>query len=377
MARLPALLIIRSATLVALAASAALAVDYRTKDAAFCGAQSGCAALRQTNIAYLWGAGLSLPQAAVLLFALILALSMTRAADWAARLLLPGAVIALGLMAVQAFVLRQFCWLCMTTDLSTLVAGAASLAWLRTPSAQREPAPLKTWAWGSLAAIAALGPTLWPELRPLPPVPSAIGAYYKPSKINVIEFADFECPFCRELHGRLHTLLKRYGDKVHFVRLNMPLERHPFARDAALAAMCSEASGKSDALAEFLFTTEDLSLPTIKRKVGELGIDLTSFDACLAAPTTKARLDREIQALRDAGFQGLPTTYVGGRRIVGAQSDDAFLSALDHAAEGDDIRGIPGWAYLIGIVMLIAVVIRMGGSDGPKSSAPSSDARAP
>lgn len=375
MARIPALLVLRITTLLALAASSALSVEYRSADAAFCGAESGCAALRQTHAAYLWGAGLSLPQAAVLVFALVFALSLTRAAVWAARMLVVGAVVGLGLIAAQ-FALHHFCWLCLVTDVSILTGGVTSIAYLRTPPAERLPAPLKTWAWAVLAGIAVVAPTLWPQLRPLPPVPSAIQSYYQPGKINVIEFSDFECPFCRDLHGRLHAMLEPYGDKVHFVRLNMPLQSHQFARDAALASICAEPSGKASTFAEFLYTTEDLSLPAIRREAERLGMDLAAFDACRTAPATTARLEREARALRDSGFQGLPTTYVGGRRIVGAQSDDTFRAALEHAAAGDDVRGIPAWAYLLALAMVIAFVVRSGGLADPAPSAASSSPRA-
>lgn len=365
MLRVSALLVLRTATLFALAASAALSVEYRTADAAFCSAESGCAALRQTNLAYLWGAGLSLPQAAVLLFALVFALSLSRAVRWAARLLLVGGVLALALVVAQ-FVLHHFCWLCLTTDIATLTAAVAAVAYLRAPN-REPPEQLKTWAWAALAGVSVLAPTLWPQLRPLPPVPSAIQAYYVTGKINVIEFSDYECPFCRNLHGRLQALLKPYGSRVHFVRLNMPLESHPFARDAALASICAEPSGKADALAEFMFSAEDLSLPAIRREAERLGIEPNAFDACLTGAATKARLEREISALRDSGFQGLPTTYVGGRRIVGAQSDDTFRAALEHAEAGDDIRGIPGWAYLLTLAMVIAFVLRSGSPADPSS----------
>ncbi|HET9931714.1 MAG TPA: thioredoxin domain-containing protein, partial [Polyangiaceae bacterium] len=262
----------------------------------------------------------------------------------------------------------HFCWLCLVTDVSILTGGIVSVSYLRTPPTERRRAPLKNWAWSVLALVAVVAPTLWPQLRPLPPVPSAIHAYYRSGKINVIEFSDFECPFCRDLHGRLHALLEPYGDKVHFVRLNMPLASHEFARDAALASICAEPSGKAAQFAEFLYTTEDLSVPAIRREAERMGIDLTAFDACRSAPATLARLEREARALRDSGFQGLPTTYVGGRRIVGAQSDDTFRAALEHAAAGDDVRGIPAWAYLLALTMLIVFVVRSGSLADPKPS---------
>ena len=113
-------------------------------------------------------------------------------------------------------------------------------------------------------------------------------------------------------------------------------------------------------LADFLFTTDDLSVPAIQRRAAELGIDPAAFDSCRAAPETKARLEAEMKAVADAGLEGLPTTYVGGKRLVGAQSDDSFKAALERAARAEDETGVPGWAYLLVVLASILTVLRLG-----------------
>jgi uncharacterized membrane protein len=342
--RVTALVVLRALTLVALAATAALVIEYRTMDSAFCGAESGCAELRHTELAYLWGIGVTLPELGAAGLLLVYVLSLTRARIFAAIFAVLGGVAAVGLVALQAFVWHRYCWLCLTVDASSVLAAGVAIYWLawQPPLAEER---LPTWAWVLLGLLALAAPIGWPLARPLPDVPSSIRAYYVPNKINVVEFADFQCPHCRNLHPRLKALLARYGARVHFVRLNMPLGSHPHAHGAALAMLCAEPD-KAEAFADFLFTTEDLSSASLARGATELGMNGPAFEACRGAASTNARLEREVRLVRDTGLLGLPTTYVGGRRIVGAQSDDMFRAALDAAENHEGEHGLPGWLYL-------------------------------
>jgi hypothetical protein len=68
------------------------------------------------------------------------------------------------------------------------------------------------------------------------------------------------------------------------------------------------------------------------------------------------------------GFEGLPTTYVGGRRLVGAQSDEMFREALEKAAAGDEKTGVPAWAYTLLVLAVAAAVTRAGWQGGGKPS---------
>ena len=127
----------------------------------------------------------------------------------------------------------------------------------------------------------------------------------QPGKINVVEFADYECPFCRLLHDRLKAIIKDYPGKVNFVRLNMPLQSHPSARHAARAGLCAEAQGKGDAMADRLFSAEDLSPAANRRAAAELGLDVAEFERCVASPDTDKKIDAAGQDPARRGISGV------------------------------------------------------------------------
>jgi len=365
--RARALLALRGALCIGLAASAALAVDYRSANSGFCGPESGCAALRQTDLAYLWGIGVTLPELGLVGLGVAFVLTLRRDATLGARLAVVGGAAGLALLALQAFALETFCWLCVTTDVAAVIAGAFGFVASRQPRSTDDRAPLRLGAWIALVLLSVVAPALWPRVKPAPAVPAEIQGFYVPGKINVIEFADFECPFCRVLHSQLSAMYEPYGERIHVVRLNVPLDRHRNALRAALSAVCSEPSGKSDELSEFLFKSEDLSAAAIDRHAASLGIDMKAFRDCLESPAARARVEREKALLHAIGFEGLPTTYVGSTRIVGAQPREVFRDALELAAENGDDRGVPAWTYALIALAIAAAIVRTGWSNGEAS----------
>src|SRR6185436_13656384 len=98
-----------------------------------------------------------------------------------------------------------------------LVAAAAAFAHQTTETGPEHLAdPLGGRAWGALLVLAIGAPLLWPLVKPAPPVPAVILAEYVPEKINVVEFADFECPYCRKLHPVLKQVIDSYPPgRVH------------------------------------------------------------------------------------------------------------------------------------------------------------------
>ena len=97
--------------------------------------------------------------------------------------------------------------------------------------------------------------------------------YYRPGKINVVEFADFECPACRRFSGILKDALASCGDRVHFVRLNKPLDMHPYAPDLARAYVCGQAQKVVEPMADALFATQDMTPAGIDKLAQTLGLD--------------------------------------------------------------------------------------------------------
>src|SRR5262249_50478427 len=158
-ARLPALFWLRAALLVALAGASALAIQYRNLDASFCGVDSACAKLRETEWANLWNLGPTLPEVALVLLGGVFVSSLGRHVVWAARATIVGSMFALLFLDLQYSTYQKFCWLCCTVDISVLVGGLASFVLLfRVPPERRTRAPLGAGYWLALAALALLAP---------------------------------------------------------------------------------------------------------------------------------------------------------------------------------------------------------------------------
>ena len=368
-AKLPWLLVLRVAVLVALAASAALLSDYLGDAPSFCSAASGCGAVRASPYSHIsWGEGsfVPLPALGVLGFAALYAASLL-SRRLTVALAVVGGVAAAWLLAVQAFVLQQFCWLCVTTDVSAIIAASAAVLVARTPASGWDVAVpgdvtqrLSGWAWWALGALSLAAPLVWPLVKSAPAVPGKVLAYYAPGKLNVVEFADFQCPACRRYHEVLKPILQRYGERVHFVRLHKPLASHPFAQDAAQAAVCAERLGKLEPMADALFTAPDLSPSAIDRLAHAVGLDAKAFETCMMDPETKARVERESSLLVPPELEGLPTTYIGGKRLLGVQSPEAVEDALQRAARGERTSGIAWFVYLPLLASCALLILRAG-----------------
>ena len=349
--------------------SAALLVDYLAPSAAFCSPGSGCSAVRASAYGYLFGGRVPVPALGILGFALLFMVSLRpllrailHPIAWA------GGAIAVVFMGLMAFVLHEYCTLCLIVDSCAVVAALAALMHKRALAHAPDEETIAVWAWIAIAAIAIAAPLAWPKFKPQAPIPKGIAHYYQAGKINVVEFADFECPFCRMLHPMLKKLVDERKDKVSFVRLNMPLPRHEHAMDAAKGAVCGEKLGKKDEMADRLFASEDLSPAGVRKIATDLGLAADAFDGCVADPSTQARIQRESQILRDAGFQGLPTTYVGAKQLVGAQAEEVFREAFDQAERGDGFEGIPMW-FFFGIASLVAGAVAWFGRVQPDAPA--------
>ncbi len=370
---------IRILALVALAASAALYIDYRTGEQAFCSA-SGCGEVRRSGFGYLLGrAELPVPLLGLLGFGGLFSVSLLRAGRWRERLVLgmslAGGLGALGFIALMAFAIGSFCWLCMVADTMALFIAAGAI--LRhvlygavSPEAGHRAAELlQPWAWVALCFAAVGGPLLWPHVRPVPPVPGGIAELYVPDKINVVEFADFQCGHCRDLHPRLKAIVAEYGDRVAFLRMHKPLGSHPHSREAARASVCADEQGRGEAMADRLFEAKELSRAANREWAEQLALDVAAFDECVADPATDARIDREARLLTGPDFLGLPTTFVQGRKIVGSRGDEVIRDALRLAGKGEGNRGIPGWVFLTLLVATAAGVVALGRVPPPPAGA--------
>ena len=132
--------------------------------------------------------------------------------------------------------------------------------------------------------------------------------------VTVVEFADFECPFCQRIAPELDALWQKRQTSVRFVYKFMPLSMHPHGEIAARAAIAAQAQGKFWEMHDKLFANgEHLDDAAILAYAKAIGLDLDRFRADLQSPATKARLDAD-RKLGDAlNVKGTPTIFINGR----------------------------------------------------------------
>ena len=132
--------------------------------------------------------------------------------------------------------------------------------------------------------------------------------------VTVVEFADFECPFCQRLAPELDALWQKRQTSVRFVYKFMPLPMHPHGESAARAAIAAQAQGKFWEMHDKLFANgEHLDDADILGYAKAVGLDLDRFRSDLQSPATKARLDAD-RKLGDAlKVKGTPTIFINGR----------------------------------------------------------------
>ncbi len=361
----PGLLVIRVAAIAALGASGALLAEHQGAFPTYCSPGSGCAELQSSGWAHVpIGPGDGAPVAAVGIagFALLLATTLrpavTRWRQLAALGAIAAGVVGVALVVLQGAVLGRYCRLCVAVDTAAMVAavGGGGL-WVGWPAAGRER--LRPGAWAALGALAGLVPGLWPVVRAVPEAPPEIRALHRSGRINVVVLVDFTCPHCRELAARLDALDVEYGERVRVECLAVAFG--PGSDAAARAYVCAEAQGRGRRMAESLLRASDLDPTALRRLAGTRGLDLATYDLCIAAASTGARLDAGARILLDAGYEGLPTLYVGNRKMVGVPTLNALRVAYDEAADGADRRGISLRVY-VGFVVAATLAILVSGA---------------
>ncbi len=242
-----------------LVASAMLAVDYLRPIPVFCGEGGGCDAVRHTAFAAPLGVPMPLIGLAGFLAIGVAALFGGRRARIAQLALAAGAgLIGAVLLGVQARI-GHVCVYCAVADASGIVSAlAAAVRLRRAPQAQARRSLVVVFAATfALAAAVALPVVLGLRATTVPQVIRSEMARTRgmaqKGAVTLVDFVDFECPFCRMTNAELEPLLLAHKDRVRVVRRQVPLRIHPHALDAARAACCGERLGKGDAMASALF----------------------------------------------------------------------------------------------------------------------------
>ena len=167
-------------------------------------------------------------------------------------------------------------------------------------------------------------------------VSAAKGAAKGPANapIELIEFSDFQCPYCQRANPTVTQVLQTYGDRIHFVYRHFPLASHPNAKPAAEASQCAAEQGKFWQFHDRLFANPSrLSGPDLKQTAAELGLDAATFNQCVDTHKYATQVEADLHDGEEAGVNGTPAFFVNGRMLNGAQPFDAFKRIIDEELE--------------------------------------------
>ena len=147
--------------------------------------------------------------------------------------------------------------------------------------------------------------------------------------IKIVEFSDYECPFCKRAEPTVEKVMEVYGDKIRLVFRDYPLPFHANAKPAAMAAACAEAQGKFWEYHDKLFTSAKLDADTLRALAGELSLDQAKFDTCLAEEKYASVVEKDMEDASAVGVRGTPAFFINGRMISGAQPFEKFKEIID------------------------------------------------
>lgn len=148
--------------------------------------------------------------------------------------------------------------------------------------------------------------------------------------VTIVEFSDFQCPFCGRVEPTVKQVLEKYKDKVRFVYRDFPLSIHPYAPKAAEAAQCAHAQGKFWEYHDALYADQSkLTVADLESTAGRLGLKADEFKTCLESGKFTAEVNKDVADATKAGVNSTPSFFINGIPLVGAQGFDAFAQVID------------------------------------------------
>lgn len=154
----------------------------------------------------------------------------------------------------------------------------------------------------------------------------------KDAKVTIIEFSDFQCPFCAKGAEILKEIKKKYGNKVKVAFKNFPLPFHNHAEHAAVAGLCANEQGTEYfwKMHDEMFANQDsLDAEGLKKTAKKVGLKADAFDKCLTENKHLAQVKADMEEGRKVKVKSTPTFFINGQLINGAQPMDVFSELID------------------------------------------------
>ena len=171
------------------------------------------------------------------------------------------------------------------------------------------------------ALVEAIGPSRGPASAP----------------VTIVEFSDFQCPYCARVGPTLDQLLERYPDQIRIVFRHLPLAFHEQARLAAQASFCAEGAGLFWEYHDQLFANQRaLQRSQLIDYASLLELDTEAFETCMDSPEAQARVDADLAAAEALGATGTPAFFINGIGLSGAQPLEAFEAIISEELAARD-----------------------------------------
>jgi len=154
--------------------------------------------------------------------------------------------------------------------------------------------------------------------------------------VTIVEYSDFQCPFCARALPTLNQIRSTYGDRVNLVYKHLPLRIHPEAPGAAAAAEAARLQGRFWEMHDKIFAGHtELSDAKYVQWARELGLDMERFESDRKSEAVRARIARDEAEADRLGVSGTPAFFINGRFLSGAQPFDAFKRVIDEELKKD------------------------------------------
>jgi len=155
------------------------------------------------------------------------------------------------------------------------------------------------------------------------------------AKYTIIEFSDFQCPYCKRGMEVMEEVLKAYPNDVKLAFKHLPLPFHGNARPAAKAASAAGKQGKFWEMYELLFQNQaELSEEGYAKFAGKLGLNMDKFKADMADPEIEKQIVADEAAAQELGFNGTPAFLVAGVKVTGARPLPFFKEVIERIKSG-------------------------------------------